>query len=494
MKKDLYRRRINKSLNEKVLNFISSLKDDLWIAEEDIIGTQVHNIMLYEQKILNKTEIRKILLSLKKIKQKIKNNLLELNSEFEDIHPLIESLVIDDIGINIGGKIHTGRSRNDQVSVDIRLKIRKELNILTQELFNLIDSIVHLSEQSIDAYMPLYTHQQKAQLGCFAHYTNNYTAQILRGINIIDEIYKRINKNPLGACAVGGTSINIDRERTSELLGFDGLIYNSLDAVSSRDYIYEILSFLSLLGLHFSRIAEDLIIWSTQEYDYIELDDEFCSVSSVMPQKKNPDSIELIRSKSSVLISNLSKASIIIKAIPSGYFRDFQELKPILRESFIITHSIIEVLNGVFSTIRLNKVNMISEVRDSFILALDLAEHLVEKYEIPFRKSHEIVAVLVKESKNPQQFFNKNRINELILKITNKNIEISDDFIEEMNNIQLCLQKRISKGSPSENEINEHILILKKQKGLSYEKYLSRLERIDKSKGIRNKLIQELIN
>ncbi len=284
--KDIYRYGLKGPLDKEVLNFLTSLKEDAWIAEEDIIGTEVHNIMLHEQNILTKNEIKMILNALEKIKDKILNKQFKLDDNFEDIHPLIEKLIIDEIGLEIGGKIHTGRSRNDQVSVDIRLKIRNELNYVSKTFFELFDVLFTLSKNSINYYMPLYTHLQRGQLGVIAHYFNNYIAQIIRSIKRIEETFKRININPLGACAIGGTSININRERTAELLGFEGIIENSIDAISSRDYIFETLSCLSLISIQFSRIAEDLLIWSSKEFNFIELDDRYCSVSSVMPQKK----------------------------------------------------------------------------------------------------------------------------------------------------------------------------------------------------------------
>ncbi|MHA2401082.1 MAG: argininosuccinate lyase, partial [Promethearchaeota archaeon] len=293
MGKDIYRTRIEAPLNKKVLKFLSSLKEDLWIAEEDIIGTEVHNIMLFEQGILSKNEIKMILTSLENIRNKLLNNQLELDENFEDIHPFIEKCIIDEIGIEVGGKIHTGRSRNDQVSVDIRLKIRNELNEMSKMLFELSNVLLTQSKSAINIFMPLYTHLQRGQLGVFSHYLNNYIAQILRSLERVEEVYNRNNFNPLGACAIGGTSINIDRKRTAELLGFQGVIENSIDAISSKDYILETLMCLSLISLQFSRISEDLLLWSSKEFDFIELDDEFCSVSSVMPQKKNPDTLEL---------------------------------------------------------------------------------------------------------------------------------------------------------------------------------------------------------
>ncbi|MBY8984704.1 MAG: argininosuccinate lyase [Candidatus Lokiarchaeota archaeon] len=494
MGKNLFRSRLNTPLNSKALKFLSSLKEDLWIVEEDIIGTEVHDIMLYEQGFLNKSEIKKILISLENLKHEVLKNLLEENENFEDIHPYIEKEIIDKIGIEIGGKIHTGRSRNDQISVDLRLKIREELNNISKEIFALFEILLNLSKDNINSFIPLYTHLQRGQLGVFSHYINNYLAQILRSLERIEEIYNRVNKNPLGACAIGGTSIKINRFRTSELLGFDGIVYNSIDAISSRDYVYETLMVLSLLAIQFSRIAEDLILWSTREFDFIELDDRFCSVSSVMPQKKNPDTVELIRSRSSRVVSNLFSSAMIIKAIPTGYFRDFQDLKMILKESFDLVISTVEMLKGIFSTIKIKKEKMKKVIDESFIQALDLAELLVQEYNIPFRQSHEIVARLVKNSEKPEDMFNKDKIEKYIYKILNKEITLSDNLIQTLKNPGLCLEKRISQGSPANNEVKINIEELNKGKEILHELYLKRIEMIERSKTIRDEIIKKLLS
>ena len=493
MGNDLYRSRLGNRLNKKVLKFLSSLEDDLWIAQEDVIGTEVHNIMLFEQNILNKNELKKILISLKKIKEKFTNKQIILDHTFEDIHPLIEKWVIDAIGIEIGGKIHTGRSRNDQISVDLRLKIRNELNSLSKKLFRLTEKLLALSKRTINFFMPLYTHFQRGQLGVFSHYITNYISQILRSLERIDEIYKRINLNPLGACAIGGTSININRKRTAELLGFEGIVENSIDAISSKDYLFETLTCLSLISIQFSRIAEDLLIWSTKEFDFIELDDQYCSVSSVMPQKKNPDTLELIRSKASKIISNLFTASMIIKAIPTGYFRDFQDLQNLLKNSFNLIFSIIEIFIGVFSSIVINKEKMINAINESFILALDLAELLVNEYSIPFRQSHKIVGKLVKNSKTPEDLFNNKNLENVIFEVERKKIRIPNNFIESIKNLDNCLEKRKSQGSPSKIEVNKLINDLNKKKELLFRLYLKRIEDIKKSKILREKLIEKII-
>jgi len=356
------------------------------------------------------------------------------------------------------------------------------------------DVLLNVSKKNIDTYMPLYTHLQKGQLGVFSHYINNYIAQILRSLERIEEIYKRVNKNPLGACAIGGTSINIDRLRTTELLGFDGIIYNSIDAISSRDYIYETLMGLSSLAIHFSRIAEDLIIWSTSEFSFIELDNAYCSVSSVLPQKKNPDTLELIRSKSSKIMSNLFNAVMVIKSIPTGYFRDFQDLKSLLKSSFELLFSIIEMFNGIFSTITINRENMSKAVIESFILALDLAELLVQKYNIPFRQSHKIVALLVKNSEKPGDMLNKEKIESYIFDVRNKEITISESLIQTLGNLDLSLEKRISQGSPAEKEVKLNIDELIKNKEALHKLFLKREETIRNAKVLREKIIKNLLS
>ncbi|MFX1258709.1 MAG: argininosuccinate lyase [Promethearchaeota archaeon] len=494
MGKDIYRTRLKAPLNKDVLEFISCLKEDLWIAEEDIIGTEVHNIMLFEQDIISKNEIKKILTSLENIKYKLLNNQLDLEENYEDIHPFIEKCVIDQIGIDIGGKIHTGRSRNDQISVDIRLKIRSELNFLSKILFIFSNVLLDLSKKTVTVFIPLYTHLQRAQLGVFAHYLNNYVAQILRSLERVEEVYKRNNRNPLGACAVGGTSININRKRTAELLGFDEVIENSLDAISSKDYIYETLMCLSLISIQFSRISEDLLIWSSKEFNFVELDDQYCSVSSVMPQKKNPDTLELIRSKSSKIISNLFTASMIVKGIPSGYFKDFQDLKMLLKNSFELLFSITKMFIGIFSTIKINRNTILNNINESFILTLDLAELLVQKYKIPFRQSHKIVAKLVKGSKNPQDLLNREKIEKEILKVEKKKILIAENFVESLKDLNFCLENRISQGSPSKKEVERVINSLNENKNKLYDFYLKRVKKVDNARYYRENLIKKLIS
>lgn len=493
MKKDLYRKRLTVPMKKEVLDFLSSLYDDMWIAEEDVIGTEVHDIMLYEQDILNKNEISQILKSLEAIRLKIRDNTIIFDESFEDIHPFIEQEVIKDIGIDIGGKIHTGRSRNDQVAVDLRLKMRTELNKISSKLFNLYETLLKLSEKSITCLMPLYTHFQRAQLGIFSHYINNYLEQLGRSLKRIEEIYKRVNMNPLGACAIGGTNININRKRTMEMLGFESLIYNSIDAISSKDFIAETLNCLTLISLQISRMAEDLLVWSTREFNFVELDDQYCSVSSVMPQKKNPDSLELIRSGCSKVISNSFTGAMMIKSVPTGYLRDFQDLKPLLKSSFDKLNSIIIIFNGIYSTLIIKKDEMLKAIEESEILALDIAEFLVKHYNIPFRQSHEILAQLSKKNDNRSQNFKKRDIEEMIYKVIEKKIYLPENFEALFHDFEKCLTNRKSEGSPSPMHINSNLQQLKERKVDLLKSFYERENNIQKATNLREKRINELI-
>ncbi|MBD3196552.1 MAG: argininosuccinate lyase [Candidatus Lokiarchaeota archaeon] len=495
MRNDIYRTRLAKSMDKRVLKFLSSLNEDNWILEEDIIGTEAHSIMLYEQNILSLSEIKKILKSLNKIKIEMNKKIINKHSnKFEDIHPLIEKLIIDDVGMDIGGKIHTGRSRNDQVCVDLRLRIRKEIIMLSKILFNLLDILIPISKSSKKTYMPLYTHFQKAQLGVFSHYINNYNLQILRMIERLYEVFQRVNLNPLGACAIGATSINIDRERTAELLGFENNIYNSIDAISSRDYIYESLTLLSLCSLQFSRIAEDLLIWSTKEFDFINIDEGFCSVSSVMPQKKNPDSLELIRGKCSKLSSNVMNAALLLKALPTGYFRDLQELKPILEDSFSKIKAIIDILAGIFSTIKINNNKMKSSIKNSYILALDLAELMVNELKIPFRKAHNMVGLIVKESNHLEDLFDIKIINNKIKEHIGSDFILIKESMDYLKDFNLILKRRDIIGSPSEKQINITLKMIEKEKNKLLDLFISKQKELEKSTQLRKNLIQKLLS
>ena len=418
----LYRSRQKENLDKGVLNFLSSLREDVNIFYYDILGTQAHCLMLNKIGILSSDELSKVLYSLNKIKYQSKNEGTiqyiisnELSFE-EDIHEQIESIVIRDIGIDIGGKIHTGRSRNDQVVLDLRMKLRDDIVDISEDLISVIKSLIVRAKEHKDTIISLYTHLQQAQIGTMSHYLLSYSFNLLRDLDRISSSFEKINLSPLGSCAIGGTGIPIDRNYTASLLGFHGLLENSIDATSSRDSMIEYLSFLTILMTSLSRIAEDFILWSTSEFSYIELSDKYSSTSSVMPQKKNPDPLEILRSRTSIVIGMLISSLSIIKNLPSGYNRDLQDLKPLLWNSSKIVKESLRIMKGMIDTFKVNKKNTLYSANKSYGVSLDIAEQIVIKYNIPFRKVHKLVGQLVQYAithenipldKTPQEEVNK---------------------------------------------------------------------------------------
>ena len=387
----MYRSRLGKNLGKITLDYVSSLNDDIQIAMYDILGSQAHVIMLYENKIIVKNDLKKILTGLEFLK---KENFRKKSSS-EDIHELIESLLIKKIGIDAGGKMHTARSRNDQVALDIRMKIRDDTNIICQCLLDTIKSLVKLAKKHQETIVPLYTHLQQAQVGLFSHYLLSYADALFRDLDRFYTTYGRINENPLGAGPIGGTSIVIDRQSTGKMLGFSGIVENSIDATTTRDFAIEYIAASAILMTNLSRISKDFSIWSTSEFSFLELSDEFTSPSSVMPQKKNPDILELTRGKTSQIIGNLTSILSTIQVLPSGYSRDLQQVNPSLWDTSHTVISALLIMESMLNTIIINKKNMKKAAEDGYLIALDLAEKLVH-HDISFRKSHQIIGLLVK--------------------------------------------------------------------------------------------------
>lgn len=324
----LFRSRLAKEFDDRTARFHTSVVEDLRIFEDDIGGTEAHDIMLHEQGIIPWQALKQILKALEEIRDEWLRGEVEIGVEYEDVHEYIEARVIEKVGIEVGGMIHTGRSRNDQVMVDVRLRVRQELLESAEGVLSLVDAMLERAEQHVETLMMLYTHGQHAQVGTFAHYLTAYADALLRDFQRLMDCYGRVNRNPLGAGPVGGTSIAIDRQRTTELLGFDGLVENSIDATSGRDWAVEAAAACAILMSSLSRATADLIEWSTAEFGYVELADEYSSSSSIMPQKKNPSTLELIRGKTGEVYAALMELLTIVKGVPSGYSQDLQGTKP----------------------------------------------------------------------------------------------------------------------------------------------------------------------
>jgi argininosuccinate lyase len=449
----VYRSRSGTELDRYAFKFLSSMSEDSVILYYDILGSEAHCIMLYEIGFLTLVDLKKILQALEEVK--INPQVLHTD-DYEDIHESLEAFVIKDAGNNSGGKMHTARSRNDQVILDIRMKIRDDINDICNAIIDLIDSLLEKANENKETVMPMYTHLQQAQLGTFSHFLLSYGDALFRDMDRLYVSYGRINKSPLGACAIGGSSISIDRMKTAVLLGFDGLIKNSVDATSSRDSFIEFASALSILMITLSRIAEDFIIWSTFEFGYIDVDDRYSSTSSAMPQKKNPDVLELIRAKAALMTGNLVAMLSTVKSLPSGYNRDLQDLKPTLWKMSTTTLESLKIMNGLVKSLYIHKEKMLEAARNSYAISFDIAEQLVLHMGIPFRSAHKVVGALVERavSKNNIAFtmLQKEDI-EAVLKNTKSSLQAEElmQIIREMTPLR-SLELRISSGSPNPKE------------------------------------------
>ena len=398
----MYRSRLGTDLSNITLDYVSSIDDDSQIALYDIIGSQAHTVMLLENKIISKNDAKKILSSL----ENLKNEKFDSSSGAEDIHELIESLVIKKSGMASGGKMHTARSRNDQVVLDVRMKIRDDINIICNCLLDTIESLVSVSKNHQKTIIPFYTHLQQAQAGLFSHYLLAQADVLSRDFQRLFDTFERINQSPLGAGPVGGTSITIDRHSTAKMLGFDGVVENSLDATSTRDFVAEYVAMVSILMTNLSRISEDFIIWSTSEFSFIELSDEFTSPSSVMPQKKNPDILELTRGKTAEIIGNLTAILTTVKGLASGYGRDLQQIKSSIWSTSKISISALLIIKSIILTMKVNEKQMKKVTESSNLIALDIAEKLVQE-GVPFRVTHKIAGVLVQLAHNSKKPISK---------------------------------------------------------------------------------------
>ena len=414
----MYRSRFSTDLSDITLEYVSSIDDDSEIALYDIIGSQAHSLMLFQNNIITKNDAKKILSSL----ENIKNKKFDAASGAEDIHELIESLVIKKAGMESGGKMHTARSRNDQVVLDIRMKIRDDINIICNCLLDTVESLVSVARNHQKTIMPLYTHLQQAQAGLFSHYLLAHADVLTRDFERLFGTFERINQSPLGAGPIGGTSIPIDRHSTAKMLGFDGLIENSLDATSTRDFVAEYVAMISILMTNLSRISEDFVIWSTSEFSFIELSDEFTSPSSVMPQKKNPDILELTRGKTAEVIGNLTTILTIVKGLASGYGRDLQQVKSSIWSTSKISISALLILKSILLTLKVNEKQMKKVTESSNLIALDIAEKLVQE-GIPFRITHKISGILVQLAHNSKKPISKLTLSEIKKSVVDSKID-----------------------------------------------------------------------
>jgi len=381
--------RFTKETDKLVEEYTSSIPFDYRLAEEDIEGSIAHAKMLNKVGIITLEEKEKIINGLKEIKEEIEKGSFQFSLSYEDIHMNIEKRLIERIG-EVGGKLHTARSRNDQVALDMHLYLKKEVLALRAYLQNLVSTIINQAEKYLEVIMPGYTHLQRAQPILFSHHLLAYAFMFLRDLERLNDSMKRIDIMPLGAGALAGTTFPIDRHFVAKELNFAKVYANSMDAVSDRDYLLEYLSNSSILSMHLSRLAEELIIWSTDEFRFIELDDAYTTGSSIMPQKKNPDAAELIRGKTGRVYGNLLALLTTLKGLPLTYNKDMQEDKEGVFDTVYTVNTAVQLMTGMLSTMQVKKENMEKAVYTDYANATDYADYLVTK-GIPFRTAHEIV-------------------------------------------------------------------------------------------------------
>lgn len=446
----LWGARFKKELDSRVNDFNSSIKFDSTFYKEDIQGSIAHVTMLGKQNIIGKDDAEIIKEELKKIENDIESGKLKIDFEAEDIHMFIESELTKRIG-DVGKKLHTSRSRNDQVTLDLKLYLRNEIDVLTEKISKLILTICNKAEENLNTVMPGYTHMQRAQPITFAHHLMAYSEMFLRDLERIKDARKRMNIMPLGSCALAGTTYPIDRNLVKDLLGFDDITQNSIDGVSDRDYVIELASDISIIMMHLSRISEEIILWASWEFKFVELDDAFSTGSSIMPQKKNPDITELIRGKTGRVYGDLMGLLTFMKGLPLAYNKDMQEDKEAIFDALETVKICIDTFIPMLETMKVISKNMREAANKGFINATDCADYLVKK-GMPFRDAYKITGELV------SYCIDNNKVLETLELDEYKNIcDLFENDVYEEISLENCVKKRKVIGGSATEIVSEHI-------------------------------------
>lgn len=451
--------RFTKETNELVHNFNASISFDKKFYKQDIEGSKAHVTMLAKQGILSNEDRFTIINALEQIKLDIENGTLEITDEYEDIHSFVEATLIERIG-EAGKRLHTGRSRNDQVALDMRLYTRDEVLEINDLLKELLKVIYRIMSENTSSIMPGFTHLQKAQPVTIAHHFGAYFEMFKRDRSRLDDIYERMNYCPLGAGALAGTTYPLDREYTAEYLHFAGATMNSMDSVSDRDYLIEFLSALSTIMMHLSRFSEEIIIWNSNEYGFIELDDAYSTGSSIMPQKKNPDIAELVRGKTGRVYGALISLLTTMKGLPLAYNKDMQEDKELTFDAIDTVKGCIALFTGMIDTMKFNLDTMEKSARHGFTNATDAADYLVN-HGVPFRDAHGIVGQLV------LYCIDKGiALDDMTLEEYKAISPVFEEDIYEAISLNTCVEKRLTKGAPSKAAMTAALKEYKEYLGL----------------------------
>ena len=448
--------RFTKQTNQLVHNFNESISFDQKFYRQDIAGSIAHVTMLAKQGILTEEDRDAIVKGLEGIREDLDNGTLEITTEHEDIHSFVEAVLTERVG-EAGKRLHTGRSRNDQVALDMKLYVRDEIDEMDDLLKGLLEVLLKLMEENLHTYMPGFTHLQKAQPVTLAHHVGAYYEMFRRDRSRLADTRKRLNYCPLGSGALAGTTYPLDREYTAELLGFDGPTLNSMDSVSDRDYIIELLSALSTIAMHLSRFSEEIIIWNSNEYRFVEMDDSYSTGSSIMPQKKNPDIAELIRGKAGRVYGSLISILTVMKGIPLAYDKDIQEDKELTFDAIDTVKGCLLLFTGMVDSMTFRKDVMEESAKKGFTNATDAADYLVN-HGVAFRDAHGIIGQLV------LMCIEKNiSLDELSLEDYKSVSPVFEEDIYEAISMKTCVEKRMTIGAPGAEAMKQVIAIYKKE-------------------------------
>ena len=448
--------RFSKTLDKRTNDFNSSIRFDHKMYKEDIEGSIAHAKMLAKQHIIEKDDESKIIFGLNSILKDIENGSLEFDPNAEDIHMFIEAELTKRIGQS-GKKLHTARSRNDQVALDIRMYLKKQVIEIKQNLKNLIYTLLEKAKENTETIMPGYTHMQRAQPITFAHHLTAYVEMFKRDMERLTETYGRIDTCPIGSCALAGTTYNLDREFEAKELGFSKITNNSLDGVSDRDFIIELLADISIIMMHLSRISEEIILWSSWEFKFVELDDAFSTGSSIMPQKKNPDITELIRGKTGRVYGSLMGMLTVMKGTPLAYNKDMQEDKELVFDAIDTVNLSLSTIDPLIKTMTVLKENMKAAAEKGFINATDCADYLVEK-GLPFRDAYKVVGNIVKYC-----IENNTTLEKLDLSVYKQFNPVFEQDVYQAIDLINCVNKRNIIGGPAKEQVEKQIELVEKE-------------------------------
>lgn len=442
--------RFTKETDQMVYRFNASIGFDKRLFEQDIEGSIAHVVMMEKQGILTCEEKDDIIKGLTEIRKDVEEGRLQITDEYEDIHSFVEAKLIERIGED-GKKMHTGRSRNDQVALDMRLYVRGQVIEISRCLKELLNTLLTLMEENLSTYMPGFTHLQKAQPTTLAHHMGAYFEMFKRDMQRMEDIYRRMNYCPLGAGAFAGTTYPLDRTYTASLLGFEGPTLNSMDSVADRDYVIELLSALSTIMMHLSRFSEEIIIWNTNEYRFVEIDDGFSTGSSIMPQKKNPDIAELVRGKTGRVYGALVSILTTMKGLPLAYNKDMQEDKEVTFDAIDTVKDCLTLFQGMLATMKFQEQRMKESAVNGFTNATDAADYLVLK-GVPFRDAHGIIGRLV------LYCIQKGcSIDELSIEELKQISPVFEADVYEAISLKTCVEKRLTIGAPGQKAMEDVI-------------------------------------